>query len=420
MDRILIDHHQPQAVNSRKADISDDAAEYTHRKTDEILHACRWRNIEALRSLATTRGGFLTDDLRQKAWPILLGLGNGGDTGDVAESSREEKPSWKDLPRHKDEDQVQLDVNRAFIYYPNHQSDAELDNNKSELSDLITEVLRRHPYLCYFQGYHDICQVFLLVLQPPWRARLVSRLSVLRIRDFMLTNLEPTIAQLRLIPDLLNAADPKLKQHLAGIEPFYALAGTLTMYAHDIQAYNDIARLFDILLSREPVFSVYMFVQIVLNRRDELFENDDEDPSMLHLILSKVPQTMDLEALIVSTTALCERYPPEKLPAWRKISEASSLKTARSIEDCAKQTMGEGHAYFQRQLAELRAMERRQRLFKMIWAHRKGLAAAGVAVVAGLLAVYLRRTPWPIAQLATLLNKYTNGTAWTYDFQRPG
>ena len=29
---------------------------------------------------------------------------------------------WHDLPRHKDEDQVHLDVNRAFVYYPKSRS----------------------------------------------------------------------------------------------------------------------------------------------------------------------------------------------------------------------------------------------------------------------------------------------------------
>lgn len=38
------------------------------------------------------------------------------------ESTKLEKDhiqSWEDLPKHHDEDQVQLDVNRSFIYYPN-------------------------------------------------------------------------------------------------------------------------------------------------------------------------------------------------------------------------------------------------------------------------------------------------------------
>ena len=26
--------------------------------------------------------------------------------------------SWRDLPPHRDENQVELDVNRSFIYYP--------------------------------------------------------------------------------------------------------------------------------------------------------------------------------------------------------------------------------------------------------------------------------------------------------------
>lgn len=47
--------------------------------------------------------------------PILLGSPPGDDDdGDSSETT-----AWRGLPRHKDEDQVQLDVNRAFIYYPN-------------------------------------------------------------------------------------------------------------------------------------------------------------------------------------------------------------------------------------------------------------------------------------------------------------
>jgi len=31
---------------------------------------------------------------------------------------------WDQLPKHKDEDQVRLDVNRSFIYYPSSTPDA--------------------------------------------------------------------------------------------------------------------------------------------------------------------------------------------------------------------------------------------------------------------------------------------------------
>ena len=46
--------------------------------------------------------------------PLLIG----------SEAGMVEKPevnlsAWKEVPPHRDEDQVQLDVNRAFVYYPN-------------------------------------------------------------------------------------------------------------------------------------------------------------------------------------------------------------------------------------------------------------------------------------------------------------
>lgn len=48
--------------------------------------------------------------------PILLGVSECDDLTTTADN--DDNGSWKELPRHQDEDQVQLDVNRAFIYYP--------------------------------------------------------------------------------------------------------------------------------------------------------------------------------------------------------------------------------------------------------------------------------------------------------------
>lgn len=42
--------------------------------------------------------------------PILLGYS--------PENQQEAVTEWASLGRHRDEDQVQLDVNRSFVYYP--------------------------------------------------------------------------------------------------------------------------------------------------------------------------------------------------------------------------------------------------------------------------------------------------------------
>jgi hypothetical protein len=41
------------------------------------------------------------------------------------------------------------------------------------------------------------------------------------------------------------------------------LAATLTLYAHDIQEYSNIARLFDVFLAMDPVFPLYLFAQVL-------------------------------------------------------------------------------------------------------------------------------------------------------------
>ena len=275
------------------------------------------------------------------------------------------------------------------------QSSKEILLRKNELSDLIREVLRRQPYLCYFQGYHDICQVFLLVLKPRDRAAAVARLSTLRIRDFMLPTLAPALAQLRLIPAILYAVDPKLCAHLSQTQPFFALSGTLTMYAHDIQEYGDIARLFDVFLAKEAVLSVYMFAQIVLQRSDELFETPYDEPEMLHSILSKLPKPLDFESLIANTVKLIESHPPGSLRIWRSISQYSVLKTSRYPDQTATQTLEDGEIYFKKQVKELEWAEQREKVLTTMWKYRRPAGTIGLAVFVGVLSFWLRKSSGP-------------------------
>ncbi|SPQ23720.1 80f825f7-5134-45c8-bb37-e3a80021d49e [Thermothielavioides terrestris] len=297
--------------HNTRADGVDVADAAVDEKKKAILEACRRRDLDALRTLAESPGGFLSDNIRQQAWPILLGLPPDHVKSEAGHDGVESSsPPWESLPPHKDEDQVQLDVNRAFIYYPDNQSEAQLARQKALLSNLIVSVLRRHPYLSYFQGYHDIAQVLLLVLPARLHQPSLTSLSLFHIRDFMLPSLAPAVAQLHLLPDILRAADPPLWRHLSRTQPFFALSGTLTMYAHDITTQRAVARLFDALLARPPAFSLYLFAAIVRARRAELFATPPDEPEMLHSILSKLPVPLDLEALLAEAARLEREVPP--------------------------------------------------------------------------------------------------------------
>lgn len=250
--------------------------------------------------------------------------------------------------------------------------------------------------LSYFQGYHDIAQVFLLVLGTENAARAVAHLSLLRIRDFMLPSLSPSLAHLHLLPSILYAIQPKLCRHLSQTQPFFALAATLTLYAHDIQEYEDISRLFDFLLAQPAAVSVYFFAVIVLSRKSELFAIPADEPEMLHSVLSKLPKPLDLELLIQKTMEIFAIHPPESLPyrAWSKISCFSVLKTTRTAESSKAQTLKIGEALFEMQALQLHREQLHKKAIARMWKYRRSAGSLGLALAFGLLSYWLQRNGW--------------------------
>ncbi|KAL1957449.1 hypothetical protein VTO42DRAFT_6017 [Malbranchea cinnamomea] len=374
-----MDIHQENDGQLLSSDASEqqahDAEDFTQRKRSRILAACQTRNLEALVDLATTDGGLLQDELRRVAWPILLGY-----SPHSSDPSSNCVRSWQELPQHSDESQVKLDVDRAFVHYPNC-SDKELATKKEELLALITAVLRQNPMLCYFQGYHDIAQVFLLVLGPANAELAVERVSLFRIRDYMLPSLSPALKHLQLLPAILDSADRKLSRHISGTKPFFALATTLTLYAHDVQNLRDIARLYDFILSHEPVVSVYLFAAIILSRKAELYDIEPYETDMIHFTLTKLPQPLRLEPLISDAMSLYRSFPPESLPyrAWQSISAHSVLKSSRDL--AVNATREDAERLFQRQTRELRWEERRQKVSILMRKHSHSIGSIGLAVL---------------------------------------
>lgn len=195
-----------------------------------------------------------------------------------------------------------------------------------------------------------------------------------------------------LIPVVLERADPTLCRYLSGTKPFFALPATLTLYAHDIQEYVDIARLFDFILSHEPVMAIYFFVAIVLSRRKELLDIPPDEPEMLHFTLQKLPKSLDLDSLIVSTLELYRRFPPESLPrrAWRKISSLSVLKTSRNILD--RQSLERGEELLREQEKEINREQQRKRAYALLRKYRRPVMSIAIPLVVGVTAFLLRRS----------------------------
>jgi hypothetical protein len=231
----------------------------------------------------------------------------------------------------------------------------------------------------------------LLVLGPEASPLCLSRLSLLRIRDFMLPTISAALAHLRLLPSLLERADPPLASHIPP-HPFYALSTTLTLFAHDVESYPSIARLFDFLLAAPAPAATYFFAAIIRYRRDELLAFDSDDVDMLHFTLSKLPPILDFEALIEDTMHLLHTYPPSTLGRpWRNVSSHSVLRTVPDATSLQVQSLDLGEAWLAKQSAEALRQERRAKMLvtarRLAWKWRRHVVL-GTAISAALLAIW--------------------------------
>ncbi|OAL36795.1 hypothetical protein AYO20_03850 [Fonsecaea nubica] len=347
-------------------------------KAESIQEACRQRDFVALVKLATSTGGLLTDELRRQASP--------------AQPEHSNQHQWRSLPRHPDEDQVQLDVDRAFVYYPKDESEQSLGQKKAELFELIVSALRSYPILSYFQSYHDVVQVLLLVLGKHQAMPAVPRISLLRLRDYMLPTITPATKHFELVSAVVMAADPELANHIAQAENIFALSATHSLFAHDIYDYGDIARLYDFLLAHEPIMSIYLFAAVTISRRSELLEMPADQSDILTFVISKLPQTFNIDARIQDAVTLFRHHPPQRLPGfiWWRLSRYSVLKTSRCIKQ--PQSLEEAEILCRKQIQQFHSHEVMRKRALLLYRYRKPAASMTAVILVGIFSIWLRKT----------------------------
>lgn len=427
---LQINAHEERNQNERHEVIDKEMA----LKKILINEAVERRDVEALADLAVSRGGFLSDDLRQrtcmekdplkKRLPCLFSFSDanqrmpqGRSYSAARKIMRSKRPSLGRPCHH-----IQMNIKLTSTYsarsciipkvrlcfcslllprlkfvvpFPSLTllcpglSEDQYDDYKGQLSILIRRVLRKYPSLGYFQGFHDISQVILLVLGCDAAAPVMERIALLRLRDYMLPTLAPVTKHLELIPAILHDCDYQLYQHVARSEPFYALAPLITMYAHDLEEYRDVVRLFDFLLAQGPVMMVYLYTAIILPHRKDILELPASDPGIMQCILARLARDFDEENAIGRAMVLYNSHPPHTLrhPAWKKVPRSSVLKTNR-------------HPFYPRAMEEalshleIQIWKTQQALFfkkaeTTIRQHRKPVAYIALAILVGVASYWM-------------------------------
>lgn len=308
------------------------------RKKATIAKALMQDDFEALKMAAIGKWGLVDDDLRRKSWPKLLGI-------NLYETSP--KPTPEETENHPYYNQVVMDVNRSLKRFPPSIAENQRLAMQDKLVALIMRILVKHPELHYYQGYHDICVTFLLVLGEEVSFIVLERLSINspkvsatvseysaggHLRVFMDKTMDNTTEILGYIYVLVKKENPKLRKFLEDSEVgvMFGLSWLITWFGHVLNKYDEVVRLFDLFLSSHPWMPMYLTTAIVLYRQDEIMEQECEMASV-HCLLSQFPDNLPIENLVVKSLQLFCNYPPEEL-----IKDEKDMKQLKCILDVSE------------------------------------------------------------------------------------
>ncbi|ELR17666.1 TBC domain containing protein [Acanthamoeba castellanii str. Neff] len=243
---------------------------------------------------------------------------------------------------HREKEQVQRDVERSLNSFF-RGSEAQREAKRQELARVINAILATHPDLYYYQaptpalslspdshssdGFHDVATVFLLLAGEDRAYAMLERVALNHLRyPFrrvcpMNATLESTTQLLSLLPHLISFAQPGLHAFLlqSGVEPYYAISWVLTWFAHDVDQWSTVTRLYDAFLAAHPMLCLYLAAALVARSYPDILHQECEYPAV-HSYLSHLPerylaQPQDVEELIGSAVDLMRRLPPSALLA---------------------------------------------------------------------------------------------------------
>lgn len=262
-------------------------------------------STESLMQFAISKGGLISDELRKRIWPILLGV-------DISKISK--KPDKNVLQGHKDYEQVVLDVNRSLKRFPPGMNEDVRLSLQDQLVDCIMRVLVSKTELHYYQGYHDIVVTFLLVVGEDVTVALMQQLSMKHLRDFMYENMERTSSMLHYLYPLIGRCNPNLRNFMekAEVGTMFCLPWLITWYGHVLKDIKDIVRLYDFFIACHPLMPIYLAAAIVQFRSEDILNCEPEMP-FIHCLLSNIPDDLPFEELICHAGDLFVQYPPQSL-----------------------------------------------------------------------------------------------------------
>ncbi|RWS30099.1 TBC1 domain family member 20-like protein [Leptotrombidium deliense] len=272
-----------------------------------LIVDCLLRNdVKSLRSLGKERAGFVCDRLRRMVWPKICKV-------DVIASSP--RPDTQKMEQHPFYTQVTLDVNRSLKRFPPSIAEQHRLAMQQQLVNLIMRVLMQNPSFHYYQGYHDICITFLLVLGEETAFHVVNAISKSHLHLFMEKTMESTAHLLEVIPIIIKQENERLADFLeaSGVGNIFCLSWVITWFSHVLKNYQTVGRLFDLFLVSDEYMSIYLTSSIILFKSNEIMKLNCDLATVHHYLSRTVEseESIPFEELIIEAQHLLMKYPSQ-------------------------------------------------------------------------------------------------------------
>ncbi|CAF1111409.1 unnamed protein product [Adineta ricciae] len=276
----------------------------------ERFHKKQIRKTELEKNLISyaRKTGFINNTYRKQAWNLLI------NTSDDEQYTQDQQQ----LKSHQYYEQTRLDVIRTLKRFPPNYSEAERSGLQDELIVIINQILVKHRELHYYQGYHDICLTFLLVLGNELCVPILDSITMSHLKYFMEPTMEKTRDSLNYLMPLINCIHSKCAEYMerGGVgHVIFALPWFITWYSHVLDELDVILRLYDLFIVSDYLMPIYVAAEIVNYYGDEILSQDC-DMATLHQYLSCLPTEIDTkvwETIIERASHLIDRHPPETL-----------------------------------------------------------------------------------------------------------
>jgi len=285
--------------------------------------------------------GYFNQSFREKAWIRVANLHK----SEFYHLRNYE--SWiKKIVPNKDTEIIDKDVVRSLngIDVFSQMDETTQDQYKSSLSNILKVYLLINPKLLYYQGFNDICLMFIYVFGEHKAFTFLDAAVQLFFRDFLAYSFgKSTVLQMKLMKYMLQDVDPELYDIWKDFEfPMFSISWLLTWFAHSLSDLKIIMRIYDYLLSSPPTSIIYMCVAMTMITKKKVFEHSpNRDHGEMHSFYQKIQlNDIEIEELIQKTIKLEETVDLRKymtslnanFPEDSRITECLERRTSKIVE----------------------------------------------------------------------------------------